>query len=159
MVRILARVHFRVDLRIHPSQTNAQPAISSRDNLKMMALVEAAYLSASSFKSVGMDEAARPGVAPRLDHAEKRPGFFSRLFSTPSVLSGTRSGSPDFRNFTPCAQQLLGFARGEAGRLRQNFVATEHLLPGLLSLGQGVAVNVLKAHVVDFAKVRQEVES
>ena len=33
-------------------ETGREPAISGRDNLKTMALVEAAYLSAASFKSV-----------------------------------------------------------------------------------------------------------
>ena len=44
-------------------------------------------------------------------------------------------------NFTPRAQQVLALARKEADRFNHNFVGTEHLLLGLIKLGQGVAVN------------------
>ena len=47
-------------------------------------------------------------------------------------------------NFTPRAQQVLALARKEADRFNHNFVGTEHLLLGLIKLGQGVAVNVLR---------------
>ena len=43
-------------------ETGKEPAISGRDNLKTMALVEAAYLSAASFKSVGLNEIERGRV-------------------------------------------------------------------------------------------------
>ena len=42
-------------------------------------------------------------------------------------------------NFTPRAQQVLALARKEADRFNHNFVGTEHLLLGLIKLGQGVA--------------------
>ncbi len=47
-------------------------------------------------------------------------------------------------NFTPRAQQVLAMARNEAQRCNHNYVGTEHLLLGLIKLGQGVAVNVLE---------------
>ena len=46
-------------------------------------------------------------------------------------------------NFTPRAQRALALARKEAERFNHNYVGTEHLLLGLIKLGQGVAVNVL----------------
>ncbi len=46
--------------------------------------------------------------------------------------------------FTPRAQQTLALARQEAVRLNHNFVGTEHVLLGLIGLGQGVAVTVLQ---------------
>jgi len=61
-------------------------------------------------------------------------------------------------NFTPRAQQALAFARKEADRLNHNFVSTEHLLLGLIALGQGVAVNVLRKLGLDLETVRHEVE-
>lgn len=61
-------------------------------------------------------------------------------------------------NFTPRAQQALALARREADRLHHNFVGTEHLLLGLISLGQGVAVNVLRKLGVDLETARREVE-
>ena len=61
-------------------------------------------------------------------------------------------------NFTPRAQQVLALARKEADRLRHNFVGTEHLLLGIVSLGQGTAVYVLgKMGLPDLEIVRQEV--
>ena len=61
-------------------------------------------------------------------------------------------------NFTPRAQQVLALARKEADRFNHNFVGTEHLLLGLIKLGQGVAVNVLQKMGLDLETVRQEVE-
>src|SRR5262245_35414391 len=61
-------------------------------------------------------------------------------------------------NFTPRAQQVLALARKEADRFNHNFVGTEHLLLGLIKLGQGVAVNVLQKMGLDLESVRMEVE-
>src|SRR6266581_1217956 len=60
-------------------------------------------------------------------------------------------------NFTPRAQQVLALARKEADRFNHNFVGTEHLLLGLIKLGQGVAVNVLQKLDVDIEQTRQEI--
>jgi hypothetical protein len=60
-------------------------------------------------------------------------------------------------NFTPRAQQVLALARKEADRLNHNFVGTEHVLLGLVKLGQGVAVNVLQKLGLDLDTVRLEV--
>lgn len=61
-------------------------------------------------------------------------------------------------NFTPRAQQVLALARKEADRFNHNYVGTEHLLLGLIKLGQGVAVNVLQKMGLDLETVRHEVE-
>ena len=61
-------------------------------------------------------------------------------------------------NFTPRAQQVLALARKEADRFRHNYVGTEHLLLGLIKLGQGVAVSVLQKMGLDLETVRGEVE-
>ena len=61
-------------------------------------------------------------------------------------------------NFTPRAQQVLALSRKEADRFNHNYVGTEHLLLGLIKLGQGVAVNVLQKMGLDLETVRQEVE-
>ena len=62
-------------------------------------------------------------------------------------------------NFTPRAQQVLALARKEADRFNHNYVGTEHLLLGLIKLGQGVAVNVLQKMSLDLETVRLEVEN
>lgn len=61
-------------------------------------------------------------------------------------------------NFTPRAQQVLALARKEADRFHHNYVGTEHLLLGLINLGQGVAVNVLQKMDLDLETVRAAVE-
>ena len=61
-------------------------------------------------------------------------------------------------NFTPRAQQVLALARKEADRFNHNYVGTEHLLLGLIKLGQGVAVSVLERLGLDLETVRMEVE-
>src|SRR5205809_3509381 len=61
-------------------------------------------------------------------------------------------------NFTPRAQQVLALARKEADRFNHNYVGTEHLLLGIIKLGQGVAVSVLNRLNLDLETVRMEVE-
>lgn len=61
-------------------------------------------------------------------------------------------------NFTPRAQQVLALARKEADRFNHAYVGTEHLLLGLIKLGQGVAVNVLERMGLALETVREEVE-
>ena len=64
----------------------------------------------------------------------------------------------NLNSFTPRAQQVIALARKEADRFHHNFVGTEHLLLGLIKLGQGVAVNVLQKMGLDLDTVRAEVE-
>src|SRR6201993_2273327 len=61
-------------------------------------------------------------------------------------------------NFTPRAQRVLALASKEAERFNHNYVGTEHLLLGLIKLGEGVAVNVLQRMGLDLEIVRREVE-
>ncbi len=61
-------------------------------------------------------------------------------------------------NFTPRAQRVLQLARTEAERFNHDYVGTEHILLGLIGLGQGVAVNVLMQQNIDLEIVRLEVE-
>ena len=68
------------------------------------------------------------------------------------------AGEEPMNNFTPRAQQVLALARKEADRFNHNYVGTEHLLLGLIKLGQGVAVNVLQKMGLDLETVRMEVE-
>ncbi len=69
-----------------------------------------------------------------------------------------RNATEDLANFTPRAQQVLTLARVEAVRFKHNFVGTEHLLLGLIRLGQGTAVTVLGRMGLDLEAVRLEVE-
>ena len=71
---------------------------------------------------------------------------------------GPGIGNAIMNDFTPRAQQVLALARKEAERFNHNYVGTEHLLLGLIKLGQGVAVNVLQKMGLDLERVRMEVE-
>ena len=66
--------------------------------------------------------------------------------------------SEPMNNFTPRAQQVLALARKEADRFHHNYVGTEHILLGLIKLGQGVAVSVLQKMGLDLETVRTAVE-
>ena len=61
-------------------------------------------------------------------------------------------------DLTPRAKEVLALALKEAKRFNHAYVGTEHLLLGLIKLGQGVAVNVLEGMGVDLERVRMEVE-
>ena len=63
-----------------------------------------------------------------------------------------------FDRFTNRARQVIIIARKEADRFNHNYIGTEHILLGLIKLGQGVAVNVLRRMGLDFETVRGEVE-
>lgn len=65
---------------------------------------------------------------------------------------------PIAHNLTPRAQEVLALAHEEAKRLHHNFVGIEHVLLGLLVLGNGVAANVLKKLGVSLETVRKEIE-
>ncbi len=60
--------------------------------------------------------------------------------------------------FTERAKKVLQLARREADRFNHSYVGTEHLLLGLIVLGEGVAVAVLEKMGLDLDTVRLEVE-
>ena len=63
-----------------------------------------------------------------------------------------------FDKFTNRAKQVIKLAKKEAQRLNHNYLGTEHVLLGLLKLGQGIAVNVLRNLNLDYDAIRAEVE-
>ena len=63
-----------------------------------------------------------------------------------------------FDKFTNRAKQVIKLAKKEAQRMNHNYLGTEHILLGLLKLGQGIAVNVLRSMTIDYDIVRHEVE-
>ncbi len=61
-------------------------------------------------------------------------------------------------NFTPRAQQVMNLARREADRFRHNYIGAEHVLLGLLKLGQGVAVSVMENSGLNIATLAEKIE-
>lgn len=64
----------------------------------------------------------------------------------------------DMKNLTPRAKHVLVLAQKEAERFNHDYIGTEHLLLGLIALGEGVAVNVLKSMNLNLDKLRLETE-
>ncbi len=60
--------------------------------------------------------------------------------------------------FTERAQRVILIAQEEAKRLNHDYVGTEHILLGLIALGEGVAAQVLANLGVDLRRVRSEIE-
>jgi ATP-dependent Clp protease ATP-binding subunit ClpC len=60
--------------------------------------------------------------------------------------------------FTERARKAIEYARDEAARLKHDYIGTEHLLLGLLRLGEGRAVEVLINIGIDLNELRQSVE-
>ncbi|HZR19752.1 MAG TPA: Clp protease N-terminal domain-containing protein [Verrucomicrobiae bacterium] len=62
------------------------------------------------------------------------------------------------QNFTPRAQKVIELAQKQAVRLGHSFIGTEHVLLGLLELGQGIACTVLLRFGVQYEAMRKEME-
>ncbi len=64
-----------------------------------------------------------------------------------------------FERFTERARKVVVLAQEEAGRLRHDYIGTEHLLLGLVCEGEGVAAQVLTATGITLDGVREQVET
>ena len=63
-----------------------------------------------------------------------------------------------FDRLTPRARQALMLAKRESMRFNHGYIGSEHLLLGLLALGEGVAVSVLQERGLNLEALRMEVE-
>lgn len=107
---------------------------------------------AAALKAIGIDlDAVRKAIEENFgpgalqmarDEPPKRRGFLRR-----PAGSGR---SP----FTPRSKKVLELSLREAVRLRQNHIATEHLMLGLLREGNGLAAQILAEAGVDFDDLR-----
>src|SRR5204862_353953 len=77
---------------------------------------------------------------------------------SPQSVPTSISDRDRFDKFTERARKALNLAQEEARRFRHNYIGTEHLLLGLVRLGEGVAVKVLSNLGVELEKVRSAVE-
>lgn len=161
-------------------ENNSQPTINGRDNLRTMRLVERAYLSAKERQSVSLDVPdceMETTISPKRDSPKwwNIPGQIKAAMAeaaslhsppkkeipsgrTPAAYELLPQENSSLNLFTPRAQQVLAVARKEADRFNHNFVGTEHLLLGIIALGQGTAANVLRKLGLDLETLRLEVE-
>lgn len=63
-----------------------------------------------------------------------------------------------YDNFTERTRRVLVYAQREAKRFNHDYVGPEHILLGLVRLGEGVAADVLQGMGIDLKKIRLEVE-
>lgn len=78
--------------------------------------------------------------------------------SSPTDAPAQPSVSDPISNHTPRAQRALTLAREDVQQRNLQFVGTEHVLLGLVRLGQGVAVNMLATHGLTLKVVEARVE-
>jgi predicted dehydrogenase len=107
------------------------PAVSGRDNLRTMALVEAAYDSAAQRRSITLKEVEE-------QHWSKAPDVSKRFL-------------------TPNAQQALRLARDEAARFCSMQIYTEHILLAMTQMFHCTAARVLQASGVELEAVRAQI--
>ena len=60
--------------------------------------------------------------------------------------------------FSEKARKVIEYARDEASRLRHDYIGTEHLLLGIVRLGEGRAVETLTNMGIDLSELRQSIE-
>ncbi len=60
--------------------------------------------------------------------------------------------------FSELARKAIEFARDEAARLRHDYIGTEHLLLGIVRLGEGRAIEMLSNVGIDLGELVQSVE-
>ncbi len=60
--------------------------------------------------------------------------------------------------FSEKARKVIEYARDEASRLRHDYIGTEHLLLGIVRLGEGRAVETLTNIGIDLSELRQSIE-
>jgi ATP-dependent Clp protease ATP-binding subunit ClpC len=83
--------------------------------------------------------------------------FWNKLKQAANESANAAAFDDTFLNFTPRSQAVVGLAQQQARHCNHHFIGTEHLLLGLIEIGQGVAFNVLKRSGLDFEAVRQEI--
>ncbi len=71
---------------------------------------------------------------------------------------GNNFDDNEMKMLTPRARQALLLAQKEAARFNHDYVGPEHLLLGILRLGQGVAVSVLQSMGLNLDFLRIEIE-
>src|ERR1700735_2510205 len=67
-------------------------------------------------------------------------------------------GADMFERFTSRARRVVVLAQEEARLLNHNYIGTEHLLLGILAIGEGTALRALDEMGITLDIVRQQVE-
>jgi hypothetical protein len=93
-----------------------------------------------------------------VDVTGSEPGFPQPLFPPFLGRRGRRKGGTQFfERFSDEARQVVVLAQEEAQSLGHNYVGTEHLLLGLLLLGEGAAADALRTLGLTHEAAREQV--
>jgi ATP-dependent Clp protease ATP-binding subunit ClpA len=110
---------------------------------------------AAALKAIGIDlEAVRRAIEENFG-----PGALCLPSGTTprrKGLFGRFSAGSGHIPFSPRAKKVLELALREAIRLKQNFIAPEHILLGILREGNGLACQILVEANVDLGKLRAD---
>ncbi|MEX0929475.1 MAG: ATP-dependent Clp protease ATP-binding subunit [Balneolales bacterium] len=61
-------------------------------------------------------------------------------------------------NFSNRVHDVIQFSREEALRLGHDYIGTEHLILGIIRLGEGIAIKILKNQKCDLLKIKKTIE-
>ncbi|MEX0686692.1 MAG: ATP-dependent Clp protease ATP-binding subunit [Balneolales bacterium] len=61
-------------------------------------------------------------------------------------------------NFSNRVRDVIQFSREEALRLGHDYIGTEHLILGIIRLGEGIAIKILKNQKCDLLKIKKTIE-
>jgi hypothetical protein len=97
-------------------------------------------------------------ISLKREFAKVAPRKWVLLGILKGILAESFGAAPSLSAFTASARRTLELARLEAPRLHHDFVGTEHVLLGLLTLENGTVPDVLNRMGVNPKEVRKQVE-
>jgi hypothetical protein len=106
----------------------------------------------------GAVEGVGPAHSLKQEFAKLGARRWAWLRKLKDSIAEDRDPAPTWRTFTPGARRTLELAQQEAPRFKHDFVGTEHVLLGLLTLEEGIVPHVFKTMGVDRAAVRRQIE-
>lgn len=118
------------------------------------AIAESDAEDAAALKAIGIDlDAVRRAIEENFG-----PGALRLPRATPPRKGLLRRFSAGSRHlpFSPRAKKVLELSLREALRLKHNFIASEHIMLGILREGSGPAAQILAEAGVDFDAVRAD---
>lgn len=80
---------------------------------------------------------------------------FETIYEKIQLTSNIKISSNRFElQFSPSVKQAFEIANDEADRLGNEIVDPEHLLIGIINLGEGLAISLLKDHGINISRIR-----
>jgi ATP-dependent Clp protease ATP-binding subunit ClpC len=92
------------------------------------------------------------------DRSRMKPRLERFLADAPKVHGATPQGAQPQIYITPRTKKLFDIAWEEAQRLKDEFIALEHLLLAMVKMGDGEAGMLLKAEGVDLERLYQAMQ-